>query len=269
MSSVKIDARRSQRSLMKKKLKKKKRSAAARIGEAATAAAGGVLASLASGDQNVLHAAAWGASAAAPSLWNSTWDYVGEKYHQWQNERRQKFLKAFAGNDGSVDGLRLLTELGDTEWSKNAIFAALRHVNEAIDDAVIPALGRLLREYLGCGKRIDWYFRGVQRVLSDLTPEEFEQLKIFLDYVFNLRLDDVDTFTAVFDQKVRSDVVSIQGIDDVKGGPSLSESRRLFHLIRTHGLATGGGDPESQVLKMRVDTMQRLAQLVCVETPLV
>jgi|GEM_PF-5153199 len=63
----------------------------------------------------------------------------------------------------------------DSEHYDQSIFQGYRYAMDAITSTVVPALGRLTAQYYD--RHIDGFFRGVGRVLEDLTHEEFEGLR--------------------------------------------------------------------------------------------
>lgn len=248
------------------KLKNKKRSGAAKKIVEGTSAALAAAAASHYGDPSAAHAVGWGASTLAPVIAGSFWDFLKPKWEAWRETRRQQCFEGFAGEQ-EHEARRLLEELSEKDWARDAIFATLRQLDEAVSDAVAATLGRLLKEYLTDGKQVDSYFRGVQRTLTDLTADEFDQLRVLLDYFFSAKLGNVDRFTSVWEQRTQDgpNLVFIMNYDNVSGqGLALPAAPRLFQLLASNGLA----EPKTHVIIMQVPVMQRLAQLICIDVPL-
>ena len=234
------------------------------VGEAIVAISGAAAASTV-GDPSAVHAAAWGAAAVGPVVWN----YFVGKFAEWNAQRQRKLFEAFAGPDGDAEAVRLLVELEEAGWAKEAIFSTLRQVSEAIDEAVIPVLGVLLRDYLGAGKRIDWFFRAVQRVFVDLTADELLQIKKLLSYLATTEGDDSCALNVFVPRPPAEQRLS--GLAANAGNPLfrnadppvLPDAVRLFQVLRTHQLAFETGRlPPMYSLAITLKTVRQLQRLI-------
>ena len=144
--------------------------------EAATAgglAAGGALAVGASPGA----AATMGALAMLPTIVGK----LSAAVTRWRLDRHERWLTAVITGDGddlAAERLgRTLEEQADEPWVKRVVIESIRRVDESLDDAIIPSLGRLAREYLNEHLPPDGFFRGLSRMLSDLSGEEFRALQ--------------------------------------------------------------------------------------------
>lgn len=117
----------------------------------ATALATGVVASLAALFQ------------AAPALSSSL-------AKEWQAGRQRAWFEGWLRDDTStVEQARdeFVRQL-ETPGVRDAIFDHLRRIEEAIDEAALPLLGALAREYARANRRPDAFFRNATRFLAEL-----------------------------------------------------------------------------------------------------
>lgn len=156
---------------------------------------------------------------------------------------------------------------------QETIFSGFRLVLEKVSPAVIPALGLLTREYARQGRGPDWFFRSVGRVLSDVSSDEYADLR---------------ALTALIAQASTGEVVLYQAPPDADGGPRVAiwhtitpprvsglapgqletTARRLFSVLKTSGLATEapsgnrGQGSGPTVMQCERETFVRLAQFL-------
>jgi hypothetical protein len=121
----------------------------------------------------------------------------------------------------------------------------------------------LMREYERSGKEPDWFFRGFCRVLQDLSPEEFDELREFLGALARALANDRDA--AWFMVAAREQEARVEVIRPLSGGSTNSYST-LTHLTvgpRTNRLlrlmaATGFGTVSQRDAELRWRVEQAL-----------
>lgn len=169
------------------------------------------------------------------------------------------------------------------------IVEGLRAIDDAIDEAVVPALGRLMGEFLT--SKPDAFFRGVRRLLSDLTSGELFELEQLLQALRH------PATAARIGRQTTLCCRSVPGRSDQSQGDyvvsctyplppeeararSLANDRldlgqfpsaiRLFHLLKVNGLASeplGGGmvfgtATGPHVADLNLAVAQRLARVM-------
>ncbi|OJH33994.1 hypothetical protein BON30_45935 [Cystobacter ferrugineus] len=138
---------------------------------------------------------------------------------------------------------------------QEVVLENLRSLDEALDDAVVPALARLMRMYVTESRRADAFFRGVRRLLSDLTGDEYADLCSLIRWAVELasygNQDVVELEYVMRDGATAPTLLGRQSGPTppgfVVGKPPPSETmgempsaQRLFHLLRVNGLGFEG-----------------------------
>ena len=82
--------------------------------------------------------------------------------------------------DDSAQAEAILLDRINDDACKEAVFEAFRALRDAIDDAVVPAIAKLTAVYTTEKLRPDSFFRGLCRVLVDLSNEDFLRLRLLL-----------------------------------------------------------------------------------------
>ncbi len=100
------------------------------------------------------------------------WTRRGERW--WKS-----FVAAYPGRS-EKEREQLLREGVKSEDRRQAVFACVRSLLDALDDAVAEPLGRLAAEYHVDDKAPDWFFRGMARMLADLSADELVSMRIML-----------------------------------------------------------------------------------------
>jgi hypothetical protein len=158
---------------------------------------------------------------------------------------------------------------------QTVLFEVLRRMNEAADPNVLPAIGKLLREYVDAHESVDAFFRGAVRLLLDLKGNELLSLKHLLRGIVASRTagDYVDAHVfrgEHFDFSEQSDRVriTVRPQTDPQGYrfeelDQVTHGRRLVHLLLANDLAVDpgliGGFP---ALAMARSAATRLLKLV-------
>ena len=213
-------------------------------------------------------------------------DKLGSIHDIWTRDRRMKMLVGYAGQDAdAATAVADLDEHAHEDWAKPLIFETLRRLNDALDDAVLPAMGRLLRAYISEGQPIDNVYRGLARVLADVSGEEFVSLQKLMAALSDSSVDrdplDVmvlpepgENFASIeAQQRDRVGVSKRAPNSDTGDGPveeryelipEVGHARRLFHLLILHQLAQDSGllafgvDP----IAMSKDRAKRIVEII-------
>ncbi len=241
----------------KDKRRAKQSSARDKVNVSATAIAGGAGAALAAGASPLVAGLLGaGAGTAGPLL-----AMVGG----WLQEKRERRLSGFLGEyyraGPAADPDAVEAELharSEDPLIQELVIEGLRAVDEVLADAVVPVLARLTREYVSNARGADWFFRGVRRVLSDLTNEEFEALRSIVQRVVAvgiptaadpLRLEHHEGHPS------KPEGLTCNWTEEPEDGGKASwagrkilgdapHARRLFYLLKANGLGedapTGG-----------------------------
>jgi hypothetical protein len=149
----------------------------------------------------------------------------------------------------------------------------------AIDDAIVPSLGALAAKYIADDKAADRFFRGVGRLLQDLSATELLGLRQMSSNLAEAAGEHLQV--VLFRDLVRDPnapvtlEVTAFNADGTHPpethSPAPADAARLFHLLKVHELGTdnpsGFMDNTSgpQVLRTERSTMQRLLELIEVE----
>ena len=166
--------------------------------------------------------------------------------------RRQRYAeKWFAGyclGAPSDDPERVLAELqakSEDPLVQDVIFESLRSIEDVIVADTLVPLSKLAREYASEGKRIDGFFRAVRRTLSDLTEDEYRDLRSLLESI-----DAIGDFPApLIELRLTGAAVDyLRPVTDVSKNAKYEavelgvhpHAPRLFSLLRTNGLGTDG-----------------------------
>ncbi len=220
----------------------------------------------------------------------------------WTNERMVRrlktFLKAFLEGDhvglSPEDVEAKLREAGADPRAREAILEALRAAGDALAEVVVPPLGRLVRTYAKekCGP--DVFFRGMRRVLTDLSEDEFEAFRDFvrraddvrfsgehpnsLELLYSKTADDTDAELHAT-RRWAEELAPKPGSQSTTGGRSRPEQKmeriglgpfdfavRLFNLLKVNGLAETGlgvfGVSDSVQLLIDVKVLRRIRSIL-------
>lgn len=61
-------------------------------------------------------------------------------------------------------------------WARETVLESVRRLLEAVDDAAAAPLGSLAAEYVKSRTAPDWFFRGLARMLAELSRAELQEL---------------------------------------------------------------------------------------------
>jgi hypothetical protein len=209
-----------------------------RLGDAASAAVTAGAAALATGSTPEAAAIQAAAAAAAPLFGK-----LASRILQWRDTRRQKWLRSVLHSERTDDVASMsefLDQNAEEEWVKHVVLESVRRVDEATDDAVIPALGRLARQYLDGKQAPDSFFRGLSRVLSDLGEDEFAALQALISFALQSSVERPLTFI-VFDQDrvtlIRKRNPPADSGENWEPVGNFVGARHVLHLLIVNGLA--------------------------------
>jgi hypothetical protein len=166
---------------------------------------------------------------------------------------------------------------------RDLVVESARAVAEALADPVIPVLARLTRAYQSEGKVADGFFRGVRRLLTDVTESEFVTLRDLISRVVALPFAPEPTavellyFALSPDTDVQLNVLCHVIDGGLSAGPRIAQSvreperfrlgvfedaLRLFSLIKRNDLGTESmgrwGVPSSVNVFISMVTLRRM-----------
>ncbi len=99
-------------------------------------------------------------------------------WHAWQDERiRQLLQEAYFENAADEGFAAHIAALLRDPRVRRVILESVRTALESVADEVLSAIAALMREYERAGKEPDAAFRGLCRVLQELSAEEYASLR--------------------------------------------------------------------------------------------
>ncbi len=193
--------------------------------------------------------AAAGAANAAAGVFNRV---VAMCRHR-QTRRTEAMLES-AGIEirGGISGEQLMEFLEQNakeEWSERTVYETMRSLNEALDDAVVPALGRLLGKYVAGGQTPDRFFRGCSRFLAELSASEFLALQQLVEAVLHVaswadhdqREIEIQTDTEGWIGFIVVGILGDKEINDsTKRVVSIPDALEVSRSMKNHQLASDG-----------------------------
>jgi len=197
----------------------------------------------------------------------AAWNRRGERW--WQG-----FLEAF-GPASQEERERSLREGLKSENARQAVFVSVRSLLDALDDGVAEPLGRLAAEYYAQGKAADWFFRGLTRVLADLSATEYHAMRMMLTQFMehaprDRKLIEVHQTDQGFtiEKYLEEPNGEIRRDDPIVLSSSISAATRFFTLLKQNALgrdnAAGywGSVSGPHVLVIERDTILRVLQFM-------
>lgn len=178
---------------------------------------------------------------------------IASAFDRKREKRKAAWLLALADGDTDATAIYRLEEHADEDWAQSAVYESLRSVLDALDDAVIPALGLLCREYLLERKKADRFCRGFCRLLAELSMEEFADFRLLLRMMIDeAGLDEKQRPALGIHVSGDADEVGIYGHGMASSTTRLRERkvvrniRWLAHLLIQHQF--GGQDGHTIIL---------------------
>jgi hypothetical protein len=224
------------------------------VAAAATATAGVLTA------QNPIATAVNAIAAAAPSFL----EYVRGLF-QRDTEQRVAGLLVGATREGETpeEAARVIAEAGNDPATANTIVETMRRMTEALDPAVLPALGRLMRAYVDEGRAPDAFLRGSMRLLADLSADELEALRDLLSAIagaINGQPFEIELVKLAAGGPGGRNALWITGIGTVRD--DFPHARRLCRLLAANGFATSVDVDGENGIEAFVSELQPLQEIV-------
>ncbi|WP_148712725.1 hypothetical protein [Corallococcus sp. AB030] len=208
------------------------------------------------------------------TLGSSIFDYVLET----RTRKAMLFVESFmdSGYPNETATPLLEAELAKApNETKDAVVAAIKTLEEAISDAVIPSLGLLTREYTRASRPKDRFFVGVLRLLRDLSSAEYEAL-VGLVATVGGRWSSAEQSDRLHVQKLMRDDIAILTLDKPAEAEWQPEYDALFQGLESAGfvsVATGfssirqAGDVVRGMWFIKREPWMRLATILPRPTP--
>jgi hypothetical protein len=173
------------------------------------------------------------------------------------------------------------TAFADEEMQELVVESA-RAIAEALTDAIVPAMARLTRSYAMHRFRADTFFRGMRRLLTDLSDLEFCELRTMLHTAYQSLPEGHAPWVELElrgyrpgDECAQAVLVSAvwprDGAFQRKDGegpffPAPRTASRLFHVLQANGLAVPGthraGITLPSSLLIEATSLQRIASAI-------
>jgi hypothetical protein len=182
---------------------------------------------------------------------------------------------ATSSDPGAFAEFRALFTSGGlkSEHAQAVFIQSVRAAESAVDDAVLPVLAMLLREYQRAGM-MDWYFRSACRVFQDLSADELAELRARVCSLTEAIAGEGGVVHGVLVTAGREVRVDAEMESEAPGfakmyhsvradfPPPTDATRRVLHLLTANGFGTL--TPGEQGLRWQVDVelLKRLRQLL-------
>jgi hypothetical protein len=242
------------------------------IGKLAGAAASSAVAAQDAIARGATHEAAL-LAAGAPFLATAVEHAVG--YIAQRFERRgarwfAEYVKAYR-RMSRCEADRELREHVERESCKEAIFEAFKYLRDALDDSVVESIARLTAEYSRSDRKPDGFFRGLSRVLADLSGDEFLSVRmLFREGLRNVPTGSPTPEEVEFGERPGDGQLILRtgpdGDAQIPLGASITEAKRFFSLLKVNGLAADGlqriGVGPSYGMVTRQSTLRRILQII-------
>jgi hypothetical protein len=179
---------------------------------------------------------------------------VRDGYGAFRERRVTKWIEYLLEGDDDPKAFtdKVIASLYDEQdVVASAFVQGARSAMDAIDPAALPILGLLSRMYLRHAAFPAWFYRGATNLVSGLTAADVGILRRLLK--------DVSSFAPASEhlQLLSSGdalMVASEGQHDARSLAPLSEARRLFTMLKQHGLGHSsgaygvGGSPDALVI---------------------
>jgi len=146
--------------------------------------------------------------------------------------------------------------LKDDPTARDTVWQAAKRVVEMPNDESIEVIGSITAEYLRDKKEVDAFFRGSVRLLADLTPGEFGDLKRIASMLVNYLTDAVhfyaDKNNSVFVSRYGKRLGTTQESPHERLGTTQtldSDMVRMIRLLKEHDFTTAaeGAGPTDKI----------------------
>jgi hypothetical protein len=175
----------------------------------------------------------------------------------------------------------LLAHAAENPVVQDLLAEAARLISDCLAPSVVPPIGKLVGEYSRESRKADGFFRGMRRLLTDLTEEEFRELRTIL----GAATADIPEQAPWIELEIvhgpnpADDIASLmrspvwpasgqmhQGSATCVLRPAPASASRLFQLLELNRLAVPGtqrwGLTLPASLLMQIDTLQRIKTIV-------
>lgn len=180
----------------------------------------------------------------------------------WKRLEAQKFwddLRANIATDAGVTPEEAEAHIqlrAEDPRFRDAILRSVRALMDAVDGAATVPLARLVAEYERDGAMADALFRGVARLLSELSRTELKELRDMLEWAFEgteasgIRLIATDLIWDGTQGEPHPASWHVLRYTNLTGSQRMHEGRfesvgnptRLLHLLEMHGVARQPND---------------------------
>jgi hypothetical protein len=189
------------------------------------------------------HPLASAAIAGAASLFGIVTSIRGTR----ANRRLEKIYEVYCESGAEHDPERVEAELQSRAHLpevQDVVCEGFRAIEDLLTDAALPALARLTRSYVVNARPADWFFRGVRRLLSDLSAEEFADFSRTMTHGANALPENVTEVFLTWGKRPAPALPDLRfATGDTHDLPhvvvqGVRAAPRIFHLIETNGLSS-------------------------------
>jgi hypothetical protein len=197
-------------------------------------------------------------------------ELIANLLHSRSRRRMNAFAIGYLEGASGVDQELVEAQLharSEDPAVQELVLESARALAEALADSVVPVMARLTRLYITNERPADGFFRGVRRLLTDLTEPEFRDFRAVLEITAAALSEPVST--DLIELRVeppaaaggRPQLQLIYVTTDY-GSRTMSDGRtigfapdaavRIFQLLRTHTLGHPGAGPTGAALPTSV-----------------
>lgn len=116
--------------------------------------------------------------------------YVAEHLRRFR-ERREARVNAYVTDlAGRLGGEAAATERLESPDADDVVMESIRSLLNAIDDAVVPMLAALSKEYIDQGRSADRFLRGASKMFADCEKDDLDALRRVFKEVDDLAMED-------------------------------------------------------------------------------
>jgi hypothetical protein len=213
---------------------------------------------------------------------------------EWSDARAERRWLAYAteyvGGQDVEDPTyaeAVLHATSDDPRVQELVLESARVIAEALADSVVPAMARLTRCYANKRRSADRFFRGMRRTLTDLSEDEFRDLRDLMNLATGPSFDPSTPrweIRIVLPQAVSVDasgpMLDCTGVTIVEGQVKLTtaiplgvapvHTPRLLQLLKVNGLADSGierwGASNPPAAIFDAEAIRRIREVVCRRT---
>ena len=157
-------------------------------------------------------------------------------------------------------GAQRATEAIKTPEGIDVLSAIFRSLLEAPDDAALPVLAALAREYIAGGRKPDRFLRGVARMVCDCEPTELVALMVTFEEAAKIAKDQHQVLLSI-DANMVTITLPMGGTGAVSQEVKLPAPWRLAGLLRIGSLGRERGQWGKAGFSIDSPDVLRLAQI--------